>query len=159
MRFGLVLTRTALVAVLAGWLVSCGTEETPNLGTIDFNPDAIDFGQLAANAPTAFYGAYARVSVFTPTAQPNTQAKITISGLICTGLVDFATCLANPLNPTGVPVQLDVGDRGYLDLTILFPLTGGADGEVTIVEAWSGTAYNRLNIAVECVDAGAATCP
>jgi hypothetical protein len=158
MRFGLVLTRATVVSLLALGLVSCGTQDTPNLGTIEFAPVGIDL-QLAANAGTVTFGAYARVTVRTPTGQPNSQATLRLAGTICTGFQDLTACVLNPLNPTGVPVELEVDGLGGLDLTIIYTLTGGSSGEFTIVEGWSGSAYNRLNVTVECVDAGAITCP
>lgn len=152
------LPRLVLGLALAGVLASCGTEDTPNLGTIEFAPTGIGL-QLASNAGTVTFGTYARVTVRTPTGQPNTLATLRLAGVICSGFVDLAACAASPLNPTGVPVELEVDERGGLDLTVIYSLTGGSEGEFTIVEGWSGPAYNRLNVTVECFEAGGVLCP
>jgi hypothetical protein len=158
MRFGLVLRRTALVALSAASLASCGTQEaTPNLGTVEFAPIGWTL-TLPANAGLVQVFDLVRVTVRTPTGQPMTKVNVQIqAATLCEGFVDPATCTV--LNPTGLPVTFETDDFGGVDVTFSYFLTGGDSGEVSVIQAWSGTAYNRANVEVECVDAGGVTCP
>lgn len=158
MRFGLVLTRTALVALSAVGLASCGTQDgTPNLGTVEFAPVGWTLS-LPANAGAVQIFDLVRVTVRTPTGQPMTKVSVQIqAATICEGFADPATCTV--LNPTGLPVTFETDDFGGVNVTFSYFLNGGDSGEVTVIQAWSGTAYNRANVEVECVDAGGVTCP
>lgn len=158
MRFGSIVKRALVMLPAVVGLASCGTEDgAPNLGTVEFAPVGWAL-TLPANAGLVQIDDYVRVTVRTPTGQPMTRVNVQINALnICQGFVDPATCPI--LNPTGLPVILETDDFGGVNVTFSYFLTGGSTGDVTVIQAWSGTAYNRANVEVECVDAGGITCP
>lgn len=154
------IARVVLAAVVTIGLASCGAQETPNLGTIDFNPTEVDVGSLGANAGATLYGEYLRLVVRTPTQQPNTKAKVWVSGVYCVGWSrTLADCALSPDNPTGQPQELTVDVGVNVDLAILWTFNGGDDGTFTVFQAWSGSAYQKFDATVACVDAGGVTCP
>ncbi len=161
MRFGSTVARMAVTVLAATGLASCG--EAPNNSTIKFEPDTITWSVAAGTVVST--SSTSRLTVLTPTGQPNSGVKVTIvppSGSaanvqVCAGFVDPLTC--TPVATPGVPWTTETDSSGGVNLTMIYLVAGVDASDLTLVEAYSGAAYGIHRYSQECVDNPPTTCP
>jgi hypothetical protein len=126
---------------------------------ITFSPSAIVVS-VPANSPPTEYSFYAMANAFiAPDGVSLAGQAVTFiaAGGLCAGFADPATCPRVGMG--GSPVVLNTDSLGHVALTVFATVTGGASGEFTMLEAFGGSAYNRLNLSVDCMDGGGVLCP
>lgn len=139
--------RVSGVAAAFALLASCGSEDGgPHLSTVQFAPAgesvSIPVGTSASVTVEIL------VTVLGPNAQPlsNTDFTLTSAGTIFEGFIG-----------EGNAVQVSsgifrTGQFGSKKFTIVSPPLAAVDGDATIMEVWSGTAYRPFNVTVTCLD-------
>lgn len=161
MRFGSVLTRTALMAIAAGGLVSCGTEEGTR-GSIEFLRYS-DGRTVAAEAggPISDFEPIG-VKLVTPAGVSNSNVKVRLVST-GTGSTFYAGLLSDltGATPLGSNVELTTNDFGVVEVTLAFQYSAPISGEFVMMTAFSGTASNQYTLEFECFEATAVApdCP
>lgn len=139
--------RVTGVAAAFALLTSCGTEDGgPHLSTVQFAPVGV-----AVSIPvgtSAVVTDEILVTVLGPNAQPlsNTNFTLTAAGTIFDGFVSEGNAVQV------APGTFQTGQFGSKKFTVVSTPIAAVDGDVTIMEVWSGTAYRPFNVTVTCID-------
>lgn len=170
--------RVAVFCLPLALVASCGSGTEAVQGT-KINISPVSVGSIdtviAAAVPLYFVQEY-QIELRSPNgyAQTGTSVTIVSSGLLYDGFVIIdptaVTCTGSTTTPaactntgqTPVPsvYQTTTDGTGIVRVTLLFPFYSGSDGTVTVLEAFSGSAYGKTDAVFKCVDASTTvTCP
>lgn len=146
--------RVSGLALVLGFLSSCGSGDgAPHLSTIQFGPSGADAIRVAgtAGAPVTHE---ILVTLLGPNGQPLSDTGFTIIGsTLYEGFISEGNAVP------AASGQFKTGQFGSKKFTVTSGNISYLDIEVTILEVWSGSAYNRFNVTVECVNNPPDNCP
>jgi hypothetical protein len=154
--------RVAVCCLPLALVASCGSETEAVQGTaINMDPPTIA-QDVPANGQSTIINEVVTIEARTPTGAPQIGIQLMIDSLGTLSRVDKSGNLVTftPMGAAGTAYLVTTDNNGVFTVAVTFTSPGtGADGEVTILSAWSGTGYNRLNITYSCFDVGGTTCP
>lgn len=147
------LLRFTCAAALLSLLAACGSEDgAPPDSTITFSPSAIN-QTTVAQITSASDIQHVNVTLRSGGNQPLSDTGFllnTAPGILVyegeLSLSDLASA-----DPIPVPTMVSTGQFGSKMLTVLYPV-GAAVGTFTLMEAWSGTAYEKWDVTYTCQD-------
>jgi len=157
------MVRIAAFCLPLALVASCGSGSEAVQGTrVNFNPPAV----AQPTTPTA--GASLVQHQFTielrsPTGYPQIGTELLIdtpSG----GILYTADTSTSPptLTPVAAPYRTTTNSNGVVTVALDFTVGPGANGDVTVMSVFSGTAYGNINVTYTCSDdntADAFECP
>lgn len=153
--------RNAILCIPLTLVTSCGNESTQNT-TISFDPAAI--GQRTTpTAGSSLARQLLTIQLRAPSgyAQTNTNVIVDMPSGGTLYLVDTSTAPFT-FTPVAFPLLTTTNSNGVATVAIDFAGGVAANGVVTAIEAFSGTAYSRVDVTYTCVDddtTDAAECP
>ena len=142
-------------------VASCGTgSEAVQNTVVNIDPPDIAQNVLAGTTSSITNSKY-RIEVKSPTGYPQIGVSLVISspGILSTVDTSASPAIFTPMAAAGNTYTVTTDSNGTYTTAVSFTSPVSADGEVTILSAWSGTGYNRVNITYTCVDNGATLCP
>ena len=75
---------------------------------------------------------------------------------------EIVTCTAPGATPLPLPYTATTGQNGTYEVTVIYPVSPFLTGDITVLEARSGTGYNSVFVTSKCLDplsgAGRAEC-
>lgn len=155
----LVAVRVVAFCVPLTLLASCGGSGTQAVqgSTILISPDAI--GQTTTpTAGAALVQELFTIEVRSPTGYPQIDTEILIETPGTLYVVDTST--PQPWRYTLVPSSYTttISSNQVVTVAIDFAVGPATSGDVTVISARSGTAYNRTNVTYTCKAVAPATC-
>lgn len=147
------LLRHTSAALVLSILTACGSGDgAPHNSSINFSPNTVN--QLTIAGVFGFSNIqYVNVTLLTGGDQPLTSTGFLLSvaggvqayeGELSVGELAAAT-------PIATPTMVTTDTFGSKILTLVYPVDP-ADGTFTLMEAWSGTAYQKWDVTFECQD-------
>ena len=160
-KIPLAVVRVAAFCLPLGLLASCGSDSQAVQGTvINFDPPAI--GQTTTDvAGISLVEQLFTIELRSPTglAQINVDLIIDAPSGGTLFAVDTST-VPFTLTPVNPPFLTKTNSNGTYTAALSFAVGVAFTGTVTVIEAFSGTAYNRANVTYVCTEtAAAAVCP
>lgn len=147
------LLRFTSAAAVLSLLIACGSGDgAPHDSKVRFSPASVN--QLTTAGVFGLYQIqHVNVTLLTGGDQPLSNTGFLLSTefgvFVYEGQLTWdEAMLATPLAP---PVNLKTGQFGSKVLTVLYP-TDPAVGTFTLMEVWSGTAYEKWNVNYTCQD-------
>lgn len=139
-------------------ITSCGSGSEAVQGTtININPQAVGVPVTEAVGNALVQQLY-DIELRAPsgTAQISTQVTVNSAGTVYE--VDKST---TPFTFTAraTPYLTTISNNGVYSVAVDFTVPAAFSGEITVLEAFSGTAYGRTNVVVTCTDSNPAVAP
>lgn len=139
-------------------IASCGSGSEAVQGTtININPQAVGVPVTEALGNALVQQLY-DIELRAPsgTAQISTQITVESRGTVYE--VDKST---TPFTFTAraTPYLTTISNNGVYSVAVDFTVPAAFSGEITVLEAFSGTAYGRTNVVVTCTDSNPAVAP
>lgn len=155
----LAVVRSVAVCVPLALLASCGGSGTQAVqgSTIHIYPDAIGQSTTPTSGAALIQELFT-IEVRSPTGYPQIDAEILIETPGTLYVVDTST--PQPWSYTVVPSSYTTTIRSNQVITVAidFAVGPGTSGDITVISARSGTAYNRTNVTYTCKAVAPATC-
>lgn len=153
--------RVAALCLLLALVASCGSgSEAVQNTVVNIDPPAV--GQaVPANGTSSIVNEVFTIEAKSPSGYPQIGVQMMVSspGVLSTVDKSVSPTVFTPMGAAGNTYIVTTDSNGVYTIAVSFTSSIGADGDVTILSAWSGTGYNRVNITYECVDSGGVTCP
>lgn len=141
------------------WMIaSCGSGSEAVQGTtININPQAVGVPVTEAVGNTLDQQLY-DIELRAPSGNAQISTQITIDSEGTVYEVDKST---TPFRFTvrQTPYQTTISNNGVYSVAVDFTIPAAFSGEITVLEAFSGTAYGRTNVVVTCTDSDPAVAP
>lgn len=159
-------------------VASCGGSGEPEgvqATVIDFDPDNIATITLDIESIDSLGAAQIfRVEARSPTGYPQIGVDLYLSsgftvyagrppvtcvetqaydGTVSPRIGTITTCSAPGATPLDLTKPVKTGPNGTYELTVVYSVSPFVTGDITVIEAFSGTGYNSANAVVECGDA------
>lgn len=139
-------------------IASCGSGSEAVQGTtINIDPQAIGVPVTESLGSSLVQQLYT-IELRAPsgTAQISTQVTVDSDGTVYE--VDKST---TPFTFTAraTPYVTSISNNGVYTVAIDFTIPAAFSGEITVLEAFSGTAFGRTNVVVTCTDSNPAVAP
>ena len=149
------LIRVAAFCLPLALVASCGPESVPG-STVNIDPAAL--GQNTAPSTSASISQELfTIELRSPTAYPQIDTNLTIDSPGLLYAVDTSTTPFTFTQVT-VPHLTTTNSNGVVTVAVSYTSAPAATGDVTVISAFSGTAYGRTNITYTCVAVAPATC-
>ncbi len=159
-KMPLSIIRVAALCLPLALVASCGTESEAVQGTVvNIDPPAVG-QQVPANGTSSIVDEIFTIEAMSPSGYPQVGVQMIVSspGVLSDVDKSSGTAVITPKGAAGETYIVTTDSNGVYTVAVSFTSGVGADGDVTILSAWSGTGYNRVNITYECFDAGGVTC-
>jgi hypothetical protein len=132
---------------------------------INFDPANLGTITLDIQTITSVDGAaIMRIEARSPTGYPQIGVDVLLSSsfpvyaghptVVCTG-----TCTVPGATPLDLSQKLQTGPNGTVEVTAIYTISPFITGDITVLEAWSGTGYNRAIVSVKCGDSDTTAAP
>lgn len=155
--------RVAAFCLPLALVASCGSGSEAVQGTsVKFYPAELGSIQLDIESAGAYqFMQTFRVELRSPSGYPQIGAEVTIesphalyleaNAVTCDPLTSVCT-ITPGATPLPHPYVTTTDSNGTAQVTVLFNLYSNQTGDVSIIQAWSGTGYNAVSIPVTCGD-------
>ena len=146
--------RVAAFCLPLALVASCGSGSQAGQGSeIHLNPDAV--AQAVPSNGTSSI-ANEEFTIEVRSASGTSQVGIDVS-IDSPGILSFVDTSVTPhtytpMGAAGNTYIVNTGGNGVYTVAVSITSGIGASGDVTILSAWSGSAYNRVNITYTCFD-------
>ena len=144
--------RVAAFCLPLALITSCGSGSEAVQGTVIVISPAAIAQNVPSNGTSSITQEKFTISLKSPTGYPQVGIKVVIDTPGTLYLVDTST---TPYTYTLVPSSYTgtiSSANDVITVAVSYTSSTGADGDVTVISAFSGTAYNRTNITYTCVD-------
>lgn len=154
--------RVAAFCLPLALVASCGTSDSQAVqGTVvNMDPNAVA-QDVPANGTSSIVNEEFTIELKTPTGYPQIGITLLVGspGVLSAVDTSVSPVTYTPMGPAGSTYVVSTDGNGTYRVAVSYTSPVAADGEVTILSAWSGTGYNRVNITYTCFDNGGVTCP
>jgi len=157
--------RVAAFCLPLALVASCGTGSEAVQATV-INLDPPNFGAIGLDIEgfvAVDYSQIVRIEAKSPTGTPQIGVQLLVDSgfvvyeghpqVVCTPIVaGIRTCSAPSATPLTTPYTTTTGSNGTYEITVIFTVSPFSTGDITTVQAWSGTGYNFAIVTSECLD-------
>lgn len=160
-KMRLPVVRVAAFCLPLTLVASCGSGTEAVQGTvINIDPSATAQVVTVGGTGTITNSRY-RIEVRSPSGEAQAGVTLLISSPGVLSSVDTSTDPTSftPMGPAGTGYTVTTDNYGTYTVAVTFTSGTTPIGDVTILSAWSGTAYNRVNITYTCQATTTTACP
>lgn len=150
--------RVAALCLPLVLMASCGSGTEAVQGTtINISPQAVGVPVTESTGNALVQQLY-NIELQAPSGNAQIATQITVDSEGTVYEVDKST---DPFTFTArpTPYPATVSSNGVYSVAIDFAIPAAFSGEITVLEAFSGTAYGRTNVVVTCTDSDPAVAP
>ena len=169
-KMPLSVVRVAVLCLPLALVASCGSENAEGVQNTVINFDPANVAEITLDIETiTSLGAYQifRIEARTPTGYPQIGVNMLLSSgfavyeghptVVCTPIAPgTSTCTAPGATPLDLSQPVKTGSNGTYEVTVVYSISPFVTGDISLIEAFSGTGYNFAKAVVKCGDSDTA---